>query len=68
MSKKKRDWGLYGGGMKKHAQSGVPHNHRNSIEHTREHNQLLEKQSELRKKAKGKMYPSVQEAFKNKGF
>lgn len=65
MSKKKRDWGLYGGGMRKHARSGVAHNHRNSLEHTREFNRLQEKQAELKKKQKGKLFNSVKEAFEN---
>lgn len=58
-------WGLKGHGLRKHAISGVSHNHANSIAHTREHNREMEIQAEIKKKQKGKLFPTVKEAFEN---
>jgi hypothetical protein len=59
------NWGSNGGAMKKHARSGTPHNHRVTIELNREAAREMERQAEIRKKQSGKLYPSVQDLFKN---
>lgn len=51
--------------MRKHARSGVPHNHRVTIEINREAAREMERQAEIRQKRKGTMYTSVQDLFKN---
>lgn len=52
-----------GGGMHKHATSGVAHNHAVSIARVREYNKEQEELAELRKKQKGQTFGSVTEAF-----
>lgn len=64
--KTKSKWGGFGSGMKKHARSGIPTNPAVGRARSREVNRKLEKQAELKKKAKGQMFGSVQEAFKVK--
>ncbi len=49
-SKKESKWGGKGAGMKKHAKSGVPTNHANSIARTREVNAELKKEAERRER------------------
>lgn len=50
-------------GMRKHALSGVAHNHANSISRVREYNRELEEIKLLREKRKPKMYSSIRELF-----
>jgi hypothetical protein len=64
--KKVKGRGTSGMGLRKHARSGVSHNHAISIARAREEAQRLEKEEELRKKRKGKLFNSVKEAFNNK--
>lgn len=58
-------WGLKGHGLSKHRKSGVSHNHRHSIEMTREYNREQEKIAEMKKKQKTKLFGSVKEVFKH---
>ena len=52
-----------GGG--KHRKSGVSHNQSNSIARAREENERIEKETELKKKKKGKMYNNVKDLLFN---
>lgn len=63
--KKAKNYGSSGGGMHKHATSGVAHNHAVSIARVREENERLEKEAELRKKRKGKWYDTVRDLFQD---
>lgn len=55
-----------GMGMRKHARSGISHNHTNSINRAREYNKEQERINELKSKRKGRMFSSVKEVFEQK--
>jgi len=62
------NWSLSGkgdGNLRKHARSGHAHNHRVTIELNREAAREMERQAEIRKKQRGKLYGSVADCFKN---
>lgn len=59
-------WASGGGGMKKHARSGVAHNHALTIQRSIEENKRLEQEKSLKEKRKGKLFSSVKEAFNTK--
>lgn len=64
--KAKNKWPSWGGPMKKHAISGIPHNHANSIARTRENNRKLNEDFERQKRIKAReMKSSVRELFNN---
>ncbi len=65
--KKARGYGG-GSGMHKHATSGVAHNHANTIAMNREAAKEMQRQAELKKRRKGKMYSSVKEALADKSY
>jgi len=56
-------WATKGGGMRKHARSGVSHNHRLTRELNREAAKEYEHQAALRKRRRGTMYGSVKDLF-----
>lgn len=66
--KKARNYGSAGGGMHRHATSGVAHNHANTIAMNREAAKEIERQERLRKLRKGKMYASIREALQDKSY
>ena len=51
-SNKESKWSSKGDGMSKHRRSGTPHNHKVSLQRTREENERLEKERGLREKRK----------------
>ncbi len=58
-------WPSKGGGLKKHAQSGVAHNHRVTIEMNREAAREMEKEAKMREENRKKgLTPRVRDLFK----
>lgn len=57
-------WSSWGGSMKKHAISGVPHNHSNSIARTRDTNRRLAEEAQRQERIKAReLKGSVKELF-----